>query len=849
MRGKNNAFSEKRSTKSTNSFQTIASSSSSSMSANTNSTSTNPKYKNRRIFHVDSDNSEPSEPDDYDILEEVDEDQGSYVSSTRRSRGYRDNKSDDYQEKSAGRKSRSLSSLATRERSPPTNSLKNRRGRTLPRTTSESPLKHQPPPTDKIPEEEDASKLDRRKKYDPGIYNRRRQNKILRTRPSESSSFGDGVRLSKYGTWKEIRKTQREKKLEKEELNTLREDIRDSLSSLDYITEKELSEGGIIHSIYGKIRNDSFLNSICTYNKDILSMIVSVYTSFGSKMIIQTRTQIMIWHILEKLRRFWMYTNQALPTYQEILQDSETVEFLKSIAYLSYMVMNTDACILTGFLENDRAKHKLYISFRHHGIKVEKKRLDTFDIAEYAEDGYGLGGSGMEVQLADCPLVEFLASIHSHTSTKNEPLSKNKILEGLPFLCGLSSEDGSESQKIVRMFLEALSGIPSPNIRKPSHYLDSLSRLWEETQLVFLTCVYEARLRKIQIFPPPDNSKVINLGLTKLHQHELICLSWYLANLDSETVNLEVLMLQDCDIDDDGIKLLGKCIFQKPKKLLLTGNQLSMDGLHSCFKMWKQNDKCYLRSLDMSNCSLDDECLSKLTPILSSLEEIYLNDNYFTWYGVRKISTTRRKTKRLKKIELGRCNINDHAFYELIPLILRTEVVILDGNDLYPLELRIFARHLKEKAGEGSNAMKLKTLVLSNCNLLDDCLFELSRCITYVPNVDLRNNKFTIEGLRTLAKFCRKRDMGELKAINLRGCGITSDEVGELSDVLVKFETLNLAGNNLKGKTGIEEFCQALSSQEVKLKFIDLRHCRLHEHSQKLIQDTCRKLKIDHKIF
>ncbi|CAB4065478.1 unnamed protein product [Lepeophtheirus salmonis] len=145
-------------------FQTIASSSSSSMSANTNSTSTNPKYKNRRIFHVDSDNSEPSEPDDYDILEEVDEDQGSYVSSTRRSRGYRDNKSDDYQEKSAGRKSRSLSSLATRERSPPTNSLRNRRGRTLPRTTSESPLKHQPPPTDKIPEEEDASKLDRREK-------------------------------------------------------------------------------------------------------------------------------------------------------------------------------------------------------------------------------------------------------------------------------------------------------------------------------------------------------------------------------------------------------------------------------------------------------------------------------------------------------------------------------------------------------------------------------------------------------------------------------------------------------------------------------------------------------------
>ncbi|QQP51114.1 Si:ch211214b163, partial [Caligus rogercresseyi] len=236
--------------------------------------------------------------------------------------------------------------------------------------------------------------------------------------------------------------------------------------------------------------------------------------------------------------------------------DSETVDFLKAISYLSYTVMNSDACILTGFLENDRAKKKLYISFRHHGIKVEKKRLDTFEIAEYAEDGYGLGGSGMEVQFADCPLVEFLGAIHSHISTKNESLSKNKLLEGLPYLCGLSSEDESDGQKIVALYLETLTGMSSESSRKPQHYLDSLSRLWEETQLVFLTCAYEARLKKIQIFPPPDNSKVINLGLTKLHHHELICLAWYLANLDGERVNIEVLMLQDCDIDDDGLKLL-----------------------------------------------------------------------------------------------------------------------------------------------------------------------------------------------------------------------------------------------------------------------------------------------------
>ena len=42
-----------------------------------------------------------------------------------------------------------------------------------------------------------------------------------------------------------------------------------------------------------------------------------------------------------------------------------------------------------------------------------------------------------------------------------------------------------------------------------------------------------------------------------------------------------------------------------------------------------------LQILDLSDCQLDDEALIRIMPVFGHLEELYLSDNTFTWYGIR----------------------------------------------------------------------------------------------------------------------------------------------------------------------------------------------------------------------
>ena len=139
-----------------------------------------------------------------------------------------------------------------------------------------------------------------------------------------------------------------------------------------------------------------------------------------------------------------------------------------------------------------------------------------------------------------------------------------------------------------------------------------------------------------------------------------------------------------------------------------------------------------------------------------------------------------KRTKRLKRLEMARCHLNEHAFYELIPLIIRyakqqfylypnlmvtflirTEFVSLEGNEFSSLELKIFARQLRE-----SQHVKLETLVLNNCGLNDECLNEASKFVPYVPHLQLQNGDFTISGIKHLVRNFKKAK--ELTSVTIK---------------------------------------------------------------------------------
>ena len=112
------------------------------------------------------------------------------------------------------------------------------------------------------------------------------------------------------------------------------------------------------------------------------------------------------------------------------------------------------------------------------------------------------------------------------------------------------------------------------------------------------------------------------------------------------------------------------------------------------------------------NLALFDPCI-KETPnsvIKENFSRQYKTVDVSRRYGIKKLSGVHRRTKALKKLDMSRCQLSQNGFYELIPIILKSEHVILQvdkvrdgnyqtflsqGNQITPLELKIFSGQLR----------------------------------------------------------------------------------------------------------------------------------------------------------
>ncbi len=524
------------------------------------------------------------------------------------------------------------------------------------------------------------------------------------------------------------------------------------------------------------------------------------------------------------------------------------MDFLSSVTKLCYNVSHNEQIVVTSVVEKDRRLNKIWLNFKQFGVKLLRSRLENFGIVKFHDRGPFLTEAGhfLEVRFRESLFVDFLGSVHVHVAQEDvRDFSKDKLVACLPFFCGLSSkEESSKGQKMVVQFLDGISGgIPRP--REPDFYLSALQRVWLESQQAWLNGVYEGKLKNIYIYPPPGDRQIV-LALSKLPMHELLPLAYYLDNIDPKRVQLEGLYMTDCGLDDDALRMLGRNLF-KIAKVQLTGNYFTSKGIHDITR--GARDKDYrIRSLDLSDSNFNDDCLERLVPILPSLEELVLADNFLTWYGIRKITQPQKKTKRLKRMDLSRCSLNEHAFYELIPLILKTEQVILEGNRFSPLELKIFARQVRE-----SDKTRLDTLILTNCQLDDVCLYEIAKFAFKIPNLVLQGGNFSSEGLRHLAKYCRKHEWEKIRSLNLRGCKLTSECLSDLGELAPGLETLNISYNNFSGAdVGVKAFAAALAdgaSGVRRTRFVDLRHCRLSDASKRALGDIGRREKIEFKMW
>ena len=205
-----------------------------------------------------------------------------------------------------------------------------------------------------------------------------------------------------------------------------------------------------------------------------------------------------------------------------------------------------------------------------------------------------------------------------------------------------------------------------------------------------------------------------------------------------------------------------------------------------------------------------------------------------------------RRSKKLSKLDMSRCQLSQNGFYELIPILLKTEHVILQGNLISPIELKIFSSQIRETKG----GIVLKTLDISSSNLTDESLQQIAKLAFLVENIDLHNSSFGPDGVTMLVKCFHKFQGGVLKTLNLRMCKLNDQCLCILSEVIPNLTSVVLSSNNFGGSAGLAALAESIDTTEkLKLRHIDLRHSRVTQEMKKVVNEVCRKHKIDLKIW
>ena len=215
--------------------------------------------------------------------------------------------------------------------------------------------------------------------------------------------------------------------------------------------------------------------------------------------------------------------------------------------------------------------------------------------------------------------------------------------------------------------------------------------------------------------------------------------------------------------------------------------------------------------------------------------------------GIKKFADSLKKSqkRKLTKLDFSRCDIGKQGFYELIPVLLRTQNVTFQGQSLSPLELKEFSTRLAEFEDRD-----IKSLDISSCGLTNESMPQIVSFVTQIENVDLHNSDFGVESMKMLVKQIQEHGAGKLRTLNLRMCKLNDDCLEILSDILPKLFSVTLSSNNFSGINAVKSLCHKIeNSDKILLKYLDMKYSRLSQDMKKSLGEVCKKHNIDLKVW
>jgi len=191
-----------------------------------------------------------------------------------------------------------------------------------------------------------------------------------------------------------------------------------------------------------------------------------------------------------------------------------------------------------------------------------------------------------------------------------------------------------------------------------------------------------------------EHSKVLTMYLQDMGFNE-VSIDEFLDHGNAETQDLQVMILNDNPVGDEGLGIIAECLSigltdlslsncrltaasqatllnlvslsPNLKSLDLSNNDLGPTGCADMVTWMMQNEKenFSLRSLELANCKLGDDGFFRLVPILGSLTYLGARANDITSAGLDAVMNSHQVVMKLKTLDLADNLIGEQGVHAL----------------------------------------------------------------------------------------------------------------------------------------------------------------------------------------
>ena len=508
--------------------------------------------------------------------------------------------------------------------------------------------------------------------------------------------------------------------------------------------------------------------------------------------------------------------NKQKKTLYKIASDENILKSITQVAALSNEMYTHGKVV---FYENDFTRKDLL------GMDLE---ISGFIVSSETER------FGRIYQFKHLVLMEFFTAIdillHLNLYTPDE--LEHRYAACMPIISGLQGilkvANQSKQTDAAELFTSNIfNGIPDEcNLNLISHFCKSLIRseiifYGDDFQqwLLFLTCLFESGIKINDVSKENFNVPHIN---ARLFHHELIYLLNFLDQLEYKYIEFLKVPMKDGLFSTEEFERLCTHLLRS-EEVVLSENLLPTKGL-SYLSSKYINFKSRKINVNLSACNLKDAGPSELSPISTV------------------INNTKATSQecRLDKLDISYCNLTDNAIVELSPCIIYlTELNLGNNKNISDVGIKAISTVINNTKAK-SQECRLDKLDISDCDLTDNAIVELSPCVIYLTELTLSGNRnISAVGIKAISTVINntkaKSQECRLDKLDISDCDLTDNAIVELLPCIMYLTELDLWGNKNISVVGIKAISTVINntktSQEFRLDKLDIAYCNLTDNA------------------